>query len=186
MAAMLSQYTTADGSTSGCRDCAIEEGISMVVLIISALVFLILPRSAERYNHDHSCISMGMLFLSSLSSQVLPRVPALPGRYKHLHQRISMDNARCLTAELSGITTSVGEYRGDTIAFVRVSQWVISFFSPRESLVLPRLVGRYDRNRLCISMARYRVSILKAADRTSYFVLIGELALTDSMSLNRK
>jgi hypothetical protein len=114
------------------RDCAIEEDISMDVLSISPPVFRILPRSAERYNHDHSCISTGMLFSSSLSSQVLPRVP---GRYKHLHQRISVDNL---------------------------------ILSPPSSQVLPRVSGRYNHLRSCLSMARYRVSMLKAADRTSY------------------
>jgi hypothetical protein len=105
--------------------------------------------------------------------------------------------ARYFTAELSGIFMSIGEYQRDTIAFVCVSQRVISFFSPREFLVrprsvgrynhlrsclsmdklvrsplkfpiLPRLAGRYNRLRSRISMARYRVSILEAADTTSY------------------
>jgi hypothetical protein len=48
-----------------------------------------------------------------------------------------MDNTRSFTAELSGITTSIGECRGDTIAFVRISQWKTSLYYTPGTQILP-------------------------------------------------
>jgi hypothetical protein len=122
------------------------------------------PRQYFRYYNDHSCISTAVLFLSSLSSQVLPRVPR---RYKHLHQRISMDNTRSFTAELSGITTSIGECRGDTIAFVRISQWTTSLYYTPGTQILPRVSKRYNHLASCLSMDNIVLFAMGVSDTTT-------------------